>query len=326
MDFEFHDDTSDSLVFYIQRTCTGCRIYFLFSLSPTAPPGCILISVVALLIAILLSFLINGIIYKPIGRLVLVVREHGTEHAQDRLLCRKDEIGFLFRSFREILAENGDLIKNDYEKKILLKNAEIRLLHSQINPHLLYNSLGSIIWMAKSEQYSAIQDLVGALIKFYRMSLNKENEIVSLREVKEQIECYLSIQKIRYSDRLRVEIDFEESILRYKMLKLLLQPVVENSIAYGIEKKVGDGVVKVTAKRADELLLISVEDNGVGVSAERLEEINAIIHSDEQPEDFSVLQNINRRIKLFYGDEFGISLSGRENKGMTVSISVPVLE
>jgi len=281
-----------------------------------------------ILLAFLLSYIVNFYFYKPIRYLIDDIKAHIKEKNLDlKPISRDDEIGFIFNSFYEILLENRVLIENIYEQKILLQEAEIRLLYSQINPHFLYNSLDSIIWMLMFKQYDDIGILVKALVKFFRITLSEGNEIITVRQAKERIESYFIIQKIRYSDRLIVDVDFEESILEFKMLKLMLQPVVENSIYHGVEKKLGEGIIKVTGRQEGDVLVFKVEDNGVGISPQRLDEVNKIINSEEQQLDqFYALQNINKRIKIFYGDNYGISLESSEGEGTIVNIKVHVIE
>lgn len=287
--------------------------------------------VIFFLIIVLVSFLITSIIniliYKPVGMLVRKLREGNKGMAlTDFNLARKDEIGFIFNSFNEVFQENRVLLKNNYEQKLLLKDAEIRLLHSQINSHFLYNSLDAIIWMAKSKSYEKIIVLIKAMGTFFRISLDKGNELTKIAKVKEQLESYFIIQKIRYSNRLKVEIDIDPSIYECRMLKLLLQPIVENSVKHGIEKKKGEGFIKVTGKKEGEMLIFIIEDNGIGVPEEKLEQVNWIINAEEQDaNDFSALQNINRRIKLFYGAEYGLKLESHEGQGTTVSMRIPLI-
>lgn len=288
----------------------------------------ILITGITFLLSILISYIFNLNFYKPVKYLVENIKLHDTDKNIDRsLLSRNDEISFIFRSFNEVFSEKRELIKNVYEQKLHLKEAEIRLLHSQINPHFLYNSLDNVIWMNKSQKHDEANNLVKAIVKFFRFSLSKGDEIVTVSQVKEQMESYFSIQKIRYADRLKVGMDFEKPILHCKMLKLLLQPIIENSIYHGIEKKAGEGMIEISGNREGNTLVFKVEDDGVGVSPERLTEVNRIINSDEQDEEnFSALQNINKRIKLFYGDDYGIELSSHEGEGTTVIVKVPVLD
>ncbi len=132
---------------------------------------------------------------------------------------------------------------------------------------------------------------------------------------------------MRYSDRLIIEVNFQESILEFKMLKLLLQPVVENSISHGGENKLGKGIIKVTGLQKGDVLAFKVEDNGVGISPQRLNELNKIINSqDHQLDKFYALQNINKRIKIFYGDKYGISIESDEGEGTTVNMEIPVIK
>lgn len=287
----------------------------------------IFISIITILLAVVLSIVMHSFFYKPIHNLIRQIKLRNHEKSSEKqLLSRKDEIGFLFRNFTNILDDNRKLIESNYKQKIYVRDAEIRLLFSQINPHFLYNSLDSIIWMISFERYNEAKTMVKAMIKFFRLSLNKGQEMTLVNQVKEQIENYFVIQQLRYSDRLTVEIDIQESILERKMLNFLLQPVVENAVSHGIEKKPGEAKIRIGGWEEDGSLHFLVEDNGVGVSPERLEEVNRIIHAEELPsENFYALQNINRRIGLNYGQSYGIRLESTEGQGMQVHVTVPVL-
>lgn len=288
----------------------------------------VLISSTTIILAFLVSFVFNFYFYKPIKYLISRIRQHSSDNdGADAMFSRSDEIGFIFKSFNEILVENKELMKNNYEQKLHLKDSEIRLLHSQINPHFLYNSLDAVIWLVKFKKYDDIVNLTNAMVSFFRMSLDKGNEIVTVRRVKEQLESYFVIQKIRYSNRLKVELNFDPSILDCKMLKLLLQPIVENSIYHGIEKKIGECFIRITGVKSGNILKFTIEDNGVGISPERLEEVNRIINSEEQePGIFYALQNINIRIKLFYANVYGIKLESNLGTGTIVRIVIPTID
>ena len=288
----------------------------------------LIVTGVTLILAILISYIFNLGFYKPVKDLVDNINLHGSyKDAGRSLMSRTDEIGFIFRSFDEVFSEKEELLKNVYEQKLHLKDAEIQLLHSQINPHFLYNTLDNVVWMNKSQKYDEANKLIRAIVRFFRASLGSGDEIVTVGKEKLQMESYFEIQTIRYADRLKVIIDFDDNILDCGMLSLLLQPIVENSIYHGIEKKIGDGVIKISGARDGCVLVFVIEDDGVGASDERLAEVNRAINAGApEAAGFSALHNINKRIKLFYGDEYGIMLSGRGGGGMKVVVRIPVIE
>lgn len=287
----------------------------------------ILICGVTIAIIFLISILLNMIIYKPISLLIHTVKHNDNDIDNIGVHnTRKDEIGFLFNSFQDILQEKKSLLKSVYDQKLLLKDAEIRLLHSQINSHFLYNTLDSVIWMAKAKDFQKIITIVNAMVTFFRISLDRGNKLITVTKAKEQIASYFEIQKIRYSDRLVVEINISSAIEEYRILKLLLQPVVENSVQHGIEKKIGQGLIRVTGLEEEGVLKFIIEDNGVGITRDKLLEVNRIINDEEQDvQDFYALQNINRRIRLFYGEKYGLSIDSQEGAGTTVTIQIPII-
>jgi two-component system sensor histidine kinase YesM len=288
----------------------------------------ILITLITIVVIFIISIFVNMLIYKPVERLIHeIMRNDNNTGSDDLYLTSRNEIGFLFKRFNEILQEKKDLVKNVYDQKLLLKDAEIRLLHSQINSHFLYNTLDTIIWMAKANDYGRIIIMVKSMVVFFRISLDRGNEIIPVSRVKEQLDSYFVIQGIRFGDRMKVLIDIDMEILEYKMLKLLLQPIVENSVLHGIEKKMGEGLITITGTKEDGMLKFIIEDNGVGIPDEKLAEVNRIINEEEQDvKDFYALQNINKRIRLFYGSQYGIKIESCEGEGARVSISVPIIK
>lgn len=285
----------------------------------------LLIAFIAASLFVILSFAFNSFFYKPVKALISGIRESVNNREEINLkVNRKDEIGFIFNSVNEILKENSKLIKEVYEQKISSKNSELRLLQSQINPHFLYNSLDTAVWMIKLDDKDNAAQIIESLIQLFRLSLEKINEIITVREELENLNNYLTIQKIRYEEKLKVNINVEEDIMECKMLKLLLQPLVENSIYHGIGKNKRPGNINILGKKSGDLLKFVVEDNGVGIPEDRLENIRRIINSNEKDNDnFYALQNINKRVKLYYGEQYGITIESEENEWAIVTLVLP---
>lgn len=290
----------------------------------------VLISIagITVLIFIVFSFFFNSIFFKPVIALINRLRLSVQDHSElNFIVNRKDEIGFIFGSVNDILKENNKLIKEVYEQKIALKTSELRSLQSQINPHFLYNSLNTAIGSIKLNESKKAIYIIDSLIKLFRVSLGKSREFITVRQELEYLNSYITIQKIRYNDKISFDADIQEDIMEYKIVKLLLQPLIENSIYHGIANKKGMGRIKITGKKEEGLLKFIVEDNGTGISEEKMEEIRQMIASDEfDSENFYALQNINKRVKLYYGEEYGISLESREYEWTKVILTLPVVE
>jgi len=210
------------------------------------------------------------------------------------------------------------------EEQKQLRKAEFELLQSQINPHFLYNTLDAIIWSAEAGNQKQVVNMVGNLSDFFRLSLNKGKETVLVREELQHVRSYLEIQQIRYQDILHFEIDVPEKLNDYKIPKLTVQPVVENALYHGIKNKRGGGTIKITAEEKPDFFTIVVEDDGKGMSEERLREVRKAIRESATEQNVVYgLYNVNERIRLNYGEGYGLHLESILDKGTRVVIRLP---
>ncbi|WP_408070195.1 sensor histidine kinase [Butyrivibrio sp. JL13D10] len=214
-----------------------------------------------------------------------------------------------------------ELVKSEQKQ---LRKAEFELLQAQINPHFLYNTLDAIVWSAEAGNQKQVVSMVGSLSEFFRSSLNKGKEIVTVREDLQHVRSYLEIQQIRYQDILTYEIDVPEAIFNYAIPKITIQPVVENALYHGIKNKRGGGRIIVTGGDLGDYIQITVKDDGIGMTPERLKNIRDNL-AVEKPEDNTIygLYNINERIKLSFGEEYGIGIDSTEGGGTIVNIRLP---
>ena len=212
-------------------------------------------------------------------------------------------------------------VKNEQKQ---LRKAEFELLQAQINPHFLYNTLDAIVWSAEAGNQKQVVSMVGSLSDFFRSSLNKGKEMVTIREDLQHVRSYLEIQQIRYQDILSYEIDVPETIFDYQIPKITIQPVVENALYHGIKNRRGGGKIIVTGGDLGDYIQITVKDDGMGIPDDRLKEIRENLGRDK-PEDNIIygLYNINERIKLSFGDEYGIGIDSTEGVGTIVNIRLP---
>ena len=210
------------------------------------------------------------------------------------------------------------------EEQKLLRKAEFDLLQSQINPHFLYNTLDAIVWSAEAGNQKQVVSMVGNLSDFFRLSLNKGKENVLIREELQHVRSYLEIQHIRYQDILTYEIDIPEEMNEYRIPKLTVQPIVENALYHGIKNKRGGGKITIYAEEKRDHFTIVVEDTGKGMDEERLRQVRKAIR-DGTPEKNVVygLYNVNERIRLNFGEGYGIHLESVLNKGTRVRIRLP---
>lgn len=210
------------------------------------------------------------------------------------------------------------------EEQKLLRKAEFDLLQSQINPHFLYNTLDAIVWSAEAGNQKQVVSMVGNLSDFFRLSLNKGKENVLIREELQHVRSYLEIQHIRYQDILTFEINVPEEFNEYKIPKLTIQPIVENALYHGIKNKRGGGKITIYAEEKRDHFTIVVEDTGKGMDEERLRQVRKAIRNGT-PEKNVVygLYNVNERIRLNFGEGYGIHLESVLNKGTRVRIRLP---
>ena len=207
-----------------------------------------------------------------------------------------------------------------------LRKAELRTLQAQINPHFLYNTLDAIIWKAEAGEKTEVIQLTNALSNFFRISLSSGADWIPIRQERKHIEGYLTIQQTRYRDIMRYEIDIPDEIGDYYILKLLLQPLVENALYHGIKIKRGGGTIRVVGRVVENMLEFSVSDTGTGMTTEQLEQLNERMKEgqptvSEGSGGFGLV-NVNLRLRLYYNQPEGLQIISDEN-GTTVSFRVP---
>ncbi|PZD94016.1 sensor histidine kinase [Paenibacillus sambharensis] len=245
-------------------------------------------------------------------------------------LSGKDEIADLGRSFNIMLDNIKTLMEKSIREQEHIKKAELRTLQAQINPHFLYNTLDSIIWMAEAENKQSVIQLVKALSRFFRLSLNKGRDWVSIHTELEHAQSYLIIQQMRYRDILEYEILVDPELRVYPILKMTLQPLVENAIYHGVKNKRGMGKVTILGHLQGSDLLLIVEDNGAGIPARKLEELRASLEQplgtddaeDDKEGGFGLL-NVHHRIRLYFGPSYGIEISSKEGISTQITIRLP---
>lgn len=277
-------------------------------------------------LAILISVLISGSITRPLRRLSAMMEIVGKGNFNVSLSYEsKDEIGVLSSYFNRMVAQVQKLVQEVYQEQYLKQKAELKSLRMQINPHFLYNTLESINWMSRIKGVPEVGNMVKALGDLMRVSISGD-DFISVEEEMRSINNYLMLQKFRYGDRFEVVMDISDDILNIKIPKLILQPIVENAIVHGLEEKVGNGRIVISGLVDDGNLSISIDDDGVGMDDAQA---GSILIEDEkvrQPDGHTHigLINVDRRLKLYYGLEFGISIKSSPGQGTSVKISLPI--
>jgi two-component system sensor histidine kinase YesM len=242
-----------------------------------------------------------------------------------------DEITELGLSFNIMIGRIRELLAAKIKEQEHLKKVELKALQAQINPHFLYNTLDTIIWMAEANKTGEVIEIVRALSSFFRIALSKGQDWITIRQELEHVKSYLTIQKMRYRDILDYRVEADEDILEGAILKLTLQPLVENALYHGIKNKRHGGTIIVRARRTDQnMVLLEVQDDGVGFTGYKLAQIQKEINSDSDEitikESGFGLENVNKRIKLFYGKEFGLAICSQYLEGTRVTVTIPLAD
>ena len=237
----------------------------------------------------------------------------------------RDEISDVVESFNPMIVELDRMAKQDLKRQSALQKAELDLLQAQINPHFLYNTLDSILWQARVGNNESVVETVDALASFFRTTLSKGSGWIQVREEIRMIQNYLIIQKARYEDLLRYEIDVDPALGELFLLKLTLQPVVENAIYHGLKQRPDGGLLRVIGRSDGAYMLFTVEDDGPGMSPEDLARLKSKLNRypgslyDRNDGGFG-LRNVNGRIRLYYGEGCGVDIVSEAGVGTTVTI------
>lgn len=276
-------------------------------------------------IGYLLALLITGSIVKRLLRLMKVMKVAETGDLSVQIaVSGKDEIGVLEERFSSMMQKIDDLVDEKIHIEQESKNAELRALQAQINPHFLYNTLELVTCQAVKYKADDITNLINLLARFYRLSLSNGKDIIPIADELAHIETYINIQNQRFDDAIRLELDMDNRILGYSIFKLILQPIVENAILHGImEKSDQTGKITLTGRLDGSDLLLKVEDDGVGMKPERLAKIMS-----EEPRTnghgFGIM-NVNKRLRMNYGGDYGLTIKSERGVGTAVEIKIPAI-
>lgn len=278
--------------------------------------------------SVLAAWSLSRSIYTPIKKLHDVTTTITKNDLQALLSSDNvDEITELGMSFNIMIGKIKELLDSKIKEQENLKKAELRALQAQINPHFLYNTLDTIIWMAESKKTDQVVTIVSALSNFFRISLSKGMDWITIGEEVERIRSYLIIQKMRYRDILDFKIEVDENAADNTILKLILQPLVENALYHGIKNKREGGTISVRARRKGENeVLLEVEDNGIGFTPGKLAHVYAELANDSgdiNMESGYGIGNVNNRIRLYYGKQYGLSIQSEYAVGTCVTLVIP---
>ena len=279
--------------------------------------------------ALLISRKITQDITQPIQRLCEVTRQAGKgDFAVRASEDSNNELAVLGSSFNRMVEEIGKLVEDIRVEQLNLRATELKLLQAQINPHFLYNTLDTIVWLAEAGKKEEVVWMVSALSNFFRTTLSKGRDYITVEEEESHIRSYLEIQQFRYRDILQYEVRIPEQIGGFMILKLTLQPLVENALYHGIKNKRGMGHIRVTGELDGEKLVFRVWDDGIGMSPERLEQVRRMVRGEDQSEDRSSgfgLFNVWQRLQLNYGEGYGLEIDSVYGEWTEARVTIPAV-
>ena len=284
--------------------------------------------VVLVLVVTVTAVLIASGIIKPVRELYNATQKvaQGDFTARARINTR-DEIAELADGFNNMAGNMQGMIRQIKEDEQKLRRTDLRLLQEQINPHFLYNTLDTIVWLIEGNEPDQAVNMVVTLSGFFRQVLSKGKELITIREEEQHIRSYLEIQSVRYHDILEYDIQIDQVLYDYQILKLTLQPVVENALYHGIKYKRAKGYIHVNGEKTGELIRLTVRDNGAGMEEKELEELRKEISRPcKETEKGFGLANVNERIHMYFGEQYGLSIQSVKDRGTIVEILIPAIK
>ena len=302
--------------------CTNVRE--LLSKSRQAQSIYVLTAVVLVIVALLFSRFMARSITLPIQKLRDSMKkvQEGDFSVSDVVVDSRNEIGSLTKSFDVMTHHIQELMEQNVHEQEQKRKSELKALQSQINPHFLYNTLDSIIWMAEGKKNEEVVLMTASLARLLRQSISNEDEVVPIANEVEYARGYLTIQKMRYKDKLEFQIEVDPSILHIPLIKLVLQPIIENAIYHGLKYKESKGLLIIKGFPKDGNAVLQVIDDGVGMDEETLAHIYDR-HKVNYHSNGVGVYNVQKRLKLYYGEDYGIAYESTPGKGTTATITIP---
>ena len=302
--------------------CTNVKE--LLSKSRQAQSVYVLTAIILVIVALLFSRFMARSITLPIQKLRDSMKkvQEGDFSVSDVVVDSKNEIGSLTKSFDVMTHRIHELMEQNVHEQEEKRKSELKALQSQINPHFLYNTLDSIIWMAEGKKNEEVVLMTASLARLLRQSISNEDEVVPIANEVESARGYLTIQKMRYKDKLEFQIEVDSSILYIPLIKLVLQPIIENAIYHGLKYKESKGLLIVKGFMKDGNAVLQVIDDGVGMDEETLAHIYDK-HKVNYHSNGVGVYNVQKRLKLYYGEDYGITYTSELGKGTTATITIP---
>lgn len=285
----------------------------------------VMILVIVLLVTLLCSYSMSCMVSRPIQRLVNAMGEFekNAENFSYRAKGGSKEIQALSQSFDHMVRQIQDLMNRVRQEEISLRKTELKALQAQINPHFLYNTLDAIGWLCEEERSRDAVEMVNALAKLFRISISRGHELITIEKELEHAGNYLKIQNFRYKNQFTYDFQVEEECLGYYCNKITLQPIIENAIYHGLDRMVDEGHIVVRVYGEEDDVVLEVEDNGVGMTKEQC---HSILQKELGDVSGIGIKNVNDRIKIYFGEDYGIMIESEPDVGTKVKIRMPKLK
>ena len=280
------------------------------------------LAAVVLCVALLTSLLLSKLLGRPLRGLAAAMEsfESDADHFTYRPVGGTREVQELSASFEHMVLRIQQLMSTVREEEINLRKTELKALQAQINPHFLYNTLDSIAWMCEQGRNADAVKMVHALARLFRISISRGHELIPIAKEIEHAESYLQIQMYRYKNQFTYAFDVDPDCLGYYCNKITLQPIIENAITHGLDLMVEEGRIDVQARFDGEDIVFSVRDNGVGMSPEQIE---AIMQSEQTDRTGIGIRNVNDRLRIYFGKNYGLRITSEPDVGTCVEIRMP---
>ncbi len=282
------------------------------------------IYLLVILFAVMLSVYFSNRITKPIKVINQAMTEFdGNDFSNEVHLNTHTELDQIGNAYNKMLSNIKNLLEEIKDQQKELRTSELNMLISQINPHFLYNTLDSIQWMCEQDNSKDAVKMVGALAKLFRISISHGNEFITISDELKHAESYLIIQSYRYKNQFTYSFDIDKSVLGYMCNKITIQPFIENAIYHGLDRMVDEGEIKIIVRRQGKDIVIIVKDNGLGMTQEQC---RTILQKDRSDSKGIGVKNVNDRLKIYFGEEYGITIESELDVGTTVTIKIPKIE
>lgn len=328
---EFKDDEVEKVCIYSNITLPNWKIVkivskeYLYKEITNMQRYMFIGGTIYVIITILICLFFSSQISRPMVSMKNMMKKAEEGDLDVRInVDRVDELGELGNSFNNMIGKMNEVVDKLVEEERFKKELELETLHAQINPHFLYNTLNTIKWMAKIQGDKSVSNAVTSLIKLLRVSINLGKEMITLEDEIDYVRNYINIQNLRFNEKVNIIYNIDEECLKCTIPKLILQPIVENSLIYGIREDEEEEPLEISIKACieEDNLIILVKDNGPGISDEDIEKI---FSKEKDVNKFSKvgLNNVNQRIKLYCGEEYGINIGNRSKLGTYVKVEVP---